>query len=230
MKKIFFIALCLNSLMVCSQTIIVPNQLSAQRNADDYQLRTFLKLALEKRGFKTTFESDLSKEELNKPCDFIYADVVEENRMMSTRLKITVADCQKKIISASEFGSSKEKEFKKAYQLAFREAEKSLVVNFDQKQAIEVNPSQAQTTVSQDINTATQDKGILLYAQPIANGYQLINEKPEIICKIFNTSQPKTFIVQKSTVHGIGYLVGDQLTIEYYIDHQLKREVLAVKF
>jgi hypothetical protein len=216
--------------MVFSQTIIVPIKLSAQRNDDDYMLKTFLKFAIEKRGFTALFESDLTKEQLNRPCDFYYVDVVEENKMLSTKLKITVADCQKKIISASEFGTSKEKEFKKAYQIAFREAEKSLVVNLDQTPAIAVKPAQTQTSAPQEVKTTTPENGQFLYAQPIANGFQLINEKPEIICKIFKTSQPKAFIVQKSNVYGIGYLEGDQLTIEYYLDKQLNREVLAVKF
>jgi hypothetical protein len=236
MMRLFTFLFLLISSIGISQTFIIPQKLHCARGNEDFQLKYFLKLALEKRGFTVINASELTQEQKNRPCDFYYVDVVEDNKFMSTRLQIAVYDCQRHEITLSNFGVSKEKEYKKAYQLAFREAEKSLVIeNLTIKQP-EVKKDAVQKTstlTSIKFNEEIVEKNelkSLLFAQPITNGFQLINDKPEIVCKIFNTSQAKIFMIQKSENFGIGFLEGNFLSIEYYKDNQLIKEVLEVKF
>jgi len=230
MKKNILIILYFIGLLTYSQIVIIPNTLQAQRGDEDYQLKTFLKYALDKRGIVSVFASDLTKDQISMPCNYFFADVVEENDLFATILKITISDCQKKIVSASNFGVSKEKEYKKAYQMAFREAEKSLVVNFIPTQIIDKQIESTPKPVDEKSTKEVSQTNSVLYAQPINNGFQLINDKPEVVCKIYKTSQPKNFIIQKSENFGIGYLEDNLLIIEYYKANQLMKEVLVVKF
>jgi hypothetical protein len=214
-----------------SQTIVIPQKLQCERSGDDFQLKLYLKLALEKRGFKIFQADEMSTDNKNRPCDFYYADVLEENKLMSTKLKIVIHDCHRHEITVSDFGVSKEKEYKKAYQMAFREAEKTLIFN---KKEIVNSASKNETIIENQINT-TQIKednktNQIIFAQPITHGFQLVNTKPEIVCKIFKTSQPKQFIVEKGALHGIGILNNNMLLIEYYQAGELIKETFEVKF
>ena len=75
-----------------SQTIVIPQKLQCERSGDDFQLKLYLKLALEKRGFKIFQADEMSTDNKNRPCDFYYVDVLEENKLMSTKLKIVIHD------------------------------------------------------------------------------------------------------------------------------------------
>lgn len=223
-----------------SQTIVIPQKLHCERNDDDFQLKFFLKLALEKRGFETMPAIDMSDENRKSPCDYLYADVLEDNKFLATKLRIVVYDCHRHEISQSEFGISREKEFKKAYQMAFRDSEKTLVIQKnnlkkiekDQPKNIEVGNTELKTetlaTPIKAISASTNEN--TLFAQPINSGFQLINTKPEIVCKIYKTTQPNYFIVEKNQIFGIGFIKENKLIIEYYIDTTLTKEVFDIKF
>lgn len=233
-KILFFVIVIFFGVQNHAQTIVIPQKLQSERGNEDFQLKAFLKFSLEKRGFDVLNADDLDAEKRNKPCDYYYTDVLEDNKFMLTRLRIVIYDCQRHEIVTSTFGVSKEKEYKKAYQLAFREAEKTLVIN---ENVLSKNTNSAETiTVEKQIsanaevlNTNTQNSE-WLYAQPIVKGYQVVNSKPEVVFKIFNTSKINHFIVSKNNLNGIGYLEEDKLIIEYYIDNQLIKEIHQVKF
>lgn len=235
MNKFLFFLLSIG-LFGYSQSIVIPQKLQCERGNDDYQLKLYLKLALEKRGFNVINALELTAEQKANPCDFYYADVVEDNKFMNTRLQIAIYDCQRHEITLSDFGTSKEKAYKTAYQLAFREAEKTLVIENLAVKKPEINKEIVQkthtlTNIRFEENVVdTHEQKSFLFAQPITNGFQLVNDKPEIVCKIYNTSQPKVFIVEKGTLFGIGILSKNLLSIEYYQADQLIKETFEIKF
>ena len=69
-----------------------------------------------------------------------------------------------------------------------------------------------------------------LYAQAIANGYQLIDTTPKIVLTLLKTSAENYFIAGNATANGIVLKKNDGWFFEYYKDGKLISEKLLVKF
>jgi hypothetical protein len=76
---------------------------------------------------------------------------------------------------------------------------------------------------------ANQPAGTL-YAQAIANGYQLIDTTPKIVLTLLKTSEENYFIASNATVNGIVLKRNGDWLFEYYKDGKLISEKLLVKF
>jgi hypothetical protein len=69
-----------------------------------------------------------------------------------------------------------------------------------------------------------------LYAQAIANGYQLIDTTPKIVLTLLKTSAENYFIASNATANGIVLKKNENWVFEYYKDGKLISEKLLVKF
>ena len=69
-----------------------------------------------------------------------------------------------------------------------------------------------------------------LYAQTIANGYQLIDTTPKIVLTLLKTSVQDYYIASNATANGIVLKKNDSWFFEYYKDGKLTSEKLQVKF
>lgn len=69
-----------------------------------------------------------------------------------------------------------------------------------------------------------------LYAQAIANGYQLIDTTPKIVLTLLKTSVQDYYIASNATANGIVLKKNDGWVFEYYKDGKLTSEKLLVKF
>jgi hypothetical protein len=87
----------------------------------------------------------------------------------------------------------------------------------------------AASTVSIKSAADNQPAGTL-YAQPIANGYQLIDTTPKIVLTLLKTSAENYFIAGNATVNGIVLEKNEDWFFEYYKDGKLVSEKLLVKF
>ena len=87
-------------------------------------------------------------------------------------------------------------------------------------------PTPATTTTGV---VASQTTGTL-YAQAIANGYQLIDTTPKIVLTLLKTSTENYFIASNATTNGIVLKRGEDWFFEYYKDGKPVSEKLQVKF
>jgi len=69
-----------------------------------------------------------------------------------------------------------------------------------------------------------------LYAQAIANGYQLIDTTPKIVLTLLKTSAENYFIASSTTANGIVLKKDGDWVFEYYKDGKFISEKLLVKF
>ena len=136
MKTKFFsiILTCFIAASVCAQAninnykyVIVPNKFDFLTERDQYQLNSLAKFLFNKYGFEAVMEgsnypNDLA---LNR-CLALKSVVIKESGMFKTKLKIELKDCNDKIVYTSGIGESREKEYKTAYNLALRDAFKSI--------------------------------------------------------------------------------------------------------
>ncbi|XMO85195.1 hypothetical protein AAFN75_10390 [Algibacter sp. AS12] len=133
-KFLTFAITCLFATIVFAQAninnykyVIVSKKYDFLKEKDQYQLNSLTKFLFEKYGFEAVMEGSDYPEELNQNrCLALFSDVTKEPGMFKTRLAVAFKDCNDKLVYTSEMGESREKEFKTAYNLALRDAFKSI--------------------------------------------------------------------------------------------------------
>lgn len=204
--------------------------------------------------------AELPNEVANNKCRALSADVLEKSGMFTTGLTLVLKDCQGNIVFKSKEGKSREKDYKTAYYMALKDAFTSfdqvsyayngstnepaqLVVTTTAstepvKQittpAASTEPVKstiaAAATSAKPTEAVTNQPAGTLYAQTIANGYQLIDTTPKIVLTLLKTSAENYFIANNATANGIVLKRNESWFFEYYKDGKLISEKLLVKF
>lgn len=237
----YLLALLMLSALAFSQSaneykyVIVASKFSAQKKPGQFGLNDLTKLFMEKNGYTVYFDTDILPASVaTQSCDKMYVDVVEQNNMFVTKLTVVIKDCRNAVLFTSEEGKSSEKEYHTAYNQALRMAFKSFdkpefkyIPNANKNVEIADAVSHTDSNVGNTDKTATPE-GMLLFAQPIENGFQLVDTTPKIVMKIFKTSQPDVFMVAGQK--GMVVKKGAQWLHEYYENDKLVSQPLNIKF
>lgn len=240
---------------------LVPSKFEFLRETDKYQLNSLTKFLMEKEGFVAFLDTDeMPDEMLLSNCNKIYVDVLSSGNFMSTKLTVVLKDCKNNILYTSEEGKSKEKDYKRGYHEALRNAFKSFnttlhyVYSPSSTVAIAEKPAVAETVVVAPVAStpvvsapvvvapvvaknavspvATQSINISdenLFAQPIENGYQLIDKTPKVIMKIYNTSVKDVYSARMGDLQGVFMSKNNEWYFEYYKDDKLISQKINVK-
>ena len=200
MKKILFLVALL-PLTLVAQTVIVPNRYAFQKEDNQYQLNMLTKFLLEKQGFKVYMESEAPAELLQNPCATLKADVKNQSNMMTSKVQCLLTDCTNKAVFTSQIGKSREKEFKKSYQEALRNAlsgaELATFKAAYQVPSVASKPS-ATTAVPELTATAapiSEPLILFLYAKPTNTGYELFDKKTnQLQFKLRKLNTPDVFL------------------------------------
>jgi hypothetical protein len=172
------------------------------------------------------------------------ADVTQRKAMFSTNLTMEIKDCSGNVLFKTKEGKSREKEFFMAYDAALRDALSSLNTlsyKYDSTAVAQstpppaTNPTTAPATTSPVTPTppAPANPAALtgtLYAQVIANGYQLIDTSPKKVLTLLKTSTPDYYIAQSETSGGVVFKKDSEWIFEYYKDNKLVSQHLDIKF
>ncbi|MGB6153072.1 MAG: hypothetical protein WBG48_13900 [Pricia sp.] len=78
-----------------------------------------------------------------------------------------------------------------------------------------------------DLSTLT---GTTLYAQELANGYQLVDSTPRIRIKMEKTSMPDVYLARAGETRGTVFKKNDVWFFEYYSGDDLTTQELSIKF
>lgn len=254
MKKIVLLFI-LSTFNVFSQSIndyqyvIVPAKYDFLKVENRFNLNTTTKLLLEKYGFVVYMNNqELPTQIANNRCSSLTAHLVDDNSMLQTRVKLVLKDCQGKVVFETQMGTSREKDYGRAYNEAFRDAAKSFeTLNYKYNGSNKTIPAENQAVTTQTkvttevfkssetvvpVNrtpTHTMANG-QFYAQPIQNGFQLVNTEPKVIYKLYNTSVPDFFIATKGEQQGVFFKKDNNWYFEYYQSNKLYSENVGVKF
>jgi hypothetical protein len=257
MKKVLLLLVALISTYGFSQSInnykyvIIPLKYEFMRSDNQYRLATLTKFNLNKAGFEAYYENE-QPAVITERCDLMYFEVIKEKSFLTTKLHAIFKDCYGKVIYESETGMSKEKDYQLAYSEALNKAFVSIEgLNYKYSGPVEemkntVTPirEQSKTVEVREVaavvnkvtpnavvapKVAVQSSGAL-YAQPIANGYQLVDSTPKVVMKVYKTSNESNFIAEKEGTNGVLVLKGEQWFFEYYKNGTLYSENVEVKF
>ncbi|MBQ4821470.1 hypothetical protein [Aquimarina sp. MMG016] len=107
--------------------VVVAEEYDFFEGKDKYQLNSLTKFLFNKYGFNAFLQNDEKPNDLiNNGCLGLRADVKKGSGLFSTKLVVELRNCNGAIVFSSSEGKSREKEFKRAYQEALRDAFKSI--------------------------------------------------------------------------------------------------------
>lgn len=232
MKKYFLLFALLNSAFIFSQNvsaykyIVVPEKFSFLKEENMYNLNALTKMVFEKQGYEVYYANDVLPQDLaENRCKALYADMLENNNLFVTKIKVELKDCRNQTVYVSEEGTSREKEFAKAYVQAFREVGRSLeILKSKPKNEVLNTENESKTEAEKTI------VNLQLFAQPISNGFQLVDSAPKVVMKLFKTSVSNFYIGQKDSQQGVVFNKNNQWYFEYYQNDKLVSEKMEIKF
>lgn len=197
------------------QYVIIPLQYDFLNEKDQYRLNTLTRHLFKQKGFVALFDEEEFPEELNKDrCEALYANVEKvKGGLFATKLEIVLKDCFGKEVYRTETGVSREKEFKKAYIEALRNAFSSIEFLEYKYQPLETNiEKEDEEGIDSDVDSdeaetkvevvtsievvEVQSTNTTLYAQEKAYGYQVVDATPKVVMQLFKTSAVDVFIVK----------------------------------
>ncbi|TCK68561.1 hypothetical protein DFQ05_0069 [Winogradskyella wandonensis] len=107
--------------------VVVPLKADFFKGKDAYRTSTLLRYLFKKEGFEVYFdEEELPEELFNDRCLGLYANLAKISSFLKTKVQIELKDCRGREVFVSDIGSTKIKEYIKAYPEAIREAFKSI--------------------------------------------------------------------------------------------------------
>lgn len=234
MKKYFLLFALLFSSIIFSQNVtdykyvVVPSKFSFSKEVNKYNLNALTKSVLEKQGYEVYYDTDILPQDLaENRCKALYADMLDNSNMFVTKIKLELKDCKNEVVFVSEEGESREKDFLKSYIQAFRTVGKSMTILYSKPKSTE-----KQIVVSDSKGETTADSGlkISLVAQPIPNGFQLLDASQKSFIKLFKTSLSNFYFAYKDAVQGVVFNKNDQWYFEYYQNDKLVSEKMEIKF
>lgn len=230
MKKYFLLFALLFSSVIFSQNvidykyIILPAKFSFSNEANKYNLNALTKSVLEKQGFEVYYDTDILPVDLaENRCKALYADMSDNSNLFVTKIKLELKDCRNQTVYVSKEGESREKEYAKAYVQAFREVGKSLSV-------LKSNPKQDVSEKEIEMKMESTVIATVFFAQPIPNGFQIVDTTPKVVMKLFRTSISNFYIAQKDSLQGVVFNKNNQWYFEYYQNDKLVSEKMEIKF
>jgi hypothetical protein len=226
--------------------VIIPVKYDFVKTDNQYRLNTLTKLNLQKSGFQAFYTSESIPKEYNDRCSLLYVDVVKESGFMITKLYVVFKDCNGKVVFKSETGKSKEKDFEVAYSEALNNAFVSVnALHYKYNGGTANNQNTATPTPNMPVavtavvatavspnlvgNSGTNNV-FTLFAQPIKNGYQLVDNTPKVVMKVYSTTNPSFYLATKENIQGALISKDNQWFFEYYDKETLMSEKIAVKF
>jgi hypothetical protein len=107
--------------------IIVPKRFDFLRKENQYRVNSQTKYLFEKNGFTTLLKGqDYPDDLLANPCLGVEANVIDESNSFTSKVRVSLTNCQDQVVYTSEQGKSKEKDYAKSYSLALENAFKSI--------------------------------------------------------------------------------------------------------
>lgn len=242
MKKIGMSLLFLMTMSVFSQQkiisdykyIIVLDRFDFLKTSDQYQTSSLTKFLLQKKGFTVFLSTDKFPQDLlQNRCLALTARVSDASGILTVKNKIELNDCYGRLLYSSQFGKSKEKDYKKAYHEAIRKAYASMTdlestAVIDTEEVLEKKegiPNKTRIT-----NPVKQEVTLLeaLNAQTTKNGLLLVNKKSRVVYQLLQTDLKEVFVIKE--VNGIFYKKHTFWIAEYYENNELIQKAYQVIF
>lgn len=103
--------------------VVIPEQFKFQDTPGEYQLNQLTKFLFEKEGMKVFFDTEKIPDSYRLlDCAGLKLKATKKSTMFKTKVTFSLYNCYNENVFTSKEGSSRQKDFKKAYQEAMRNA------------------------------------------------------------------------------------------------------------
>ena len=220
--------------------VIIPIQYDFQKSEDSYQLNSLTKFLFNKAGFTAVLSTDNFPNDLaNNRCMAFTAKLKRQSSMFITKMNFDLIDCNNTVIFSSKEGTSREKNYKKAYHEVIRktfEDIKAKNYKYTPKEVVKVvakeNKVNDQVITAKEENIPVtpnvKETSDLLYAQPVKNGFQLVDSSPKVVYTIQSTSLIDVYFIKDK--NGIIFKQNGKWFLEYYYNNDLIKRDLNINF
>lgn len=251
--------------------IIVPKKFAAFKGENRYQTSTLVKYYFTKNGFNAIYDDEMPLDLATNRCLGLVADLLDNSSMFSTKVIITLKNCENSEVYRTFEGKSKTKDYEDAYREAIQDAftsfagmgytyepketetpKKPVVVSFkddvktvkdkegegvvEQKATMEEQTYKSVEPKPSDFTKAAQTEeggpvsSDLLYAQPIATGYQLVDSTPKVVLKLEETSMENVFLTTYQGNNAVVFSKDGKWILEYLENGNKEQKELNIKF
>ena len=119
--------------------IIVPKKFDFLKKENQYRVNSQTKYLFDSHGYTTVLKGEEYPDDLlSNPCLGLEANVIDESNTFTSKVRISLTNCQDQVVYTTEQGRSKEKDYAKSYSLALNNAFKSI-----EQMGYEFNPDLA---------------------------------------------------------------------------------------
>jgi len=240
--------------------IVVPLQFEGFKMENQFRTSTLIKYLFTQEGFNVVYDDKIPGDLATKPCSGLKVRLVDNSSMLATRVKLALEDCYGQVVFETPEGKSKLKEFEPAYREAIEGAFTVLVgtgYSYNPSETRDdVGPPPPPTQAERLLNPppgkaepaavgaaaavavekaatteADAEAPELWYAQPVDNGFQLVDSGPKVQMKLVKTTQEHTFIAMVNDAPmGMVYQKEGQWWHEYYEEGKVQLRKLRIKF
>jgi len=189
---------------------ILPSKFSFLKEENAHNLNVLTKMYLQKYGFETYFNNEEAPDEfIQSNCNKIFVDVAESSNIFITKLKVTIKDCKGTILATSDIGTSKEKEYRVAYNEALRMA----FDNFTELKSHQYQPNIKKVELSNEIvseavkgysqETTSEVLNRKLSVVTTENGFDLYSVESKLVLSAKVTSLKNVYIAVAGVEKGL---------------------------
>lgn len=218
--------------------IIVPTQYEFQKSTDSYKINSLTKFLFNKAGFIAILDIESIPNDLAKNrCLALTAKLNKGKGLFITKINMDLVNCSNTVIFSSKEATSREKDYKKAYHEVIRKLFNEIKAKnykYTPKQTEEIitidDFVKEQIVIKDEVEIIAEivESNDVLYAKPIKNGFQLVNNTPELVYILQATSLKDVYFIKDK--NGIVFKQNDKWFIEYYFNNNLIKRILNIKF
>ena len=236
MRIYTFLLLLISSLTFAQPSLndyeyaILPAKFKFQKEKNQYRINSTTKAFFEQKGLKVFYDDAVLSQDLaNNNCNKVYISIEENNNMFTTKLTVSVKDCQNNALLTSNEGTSKIKEYALAYNEALQIALKS-IQNFNYQYKAKTE-KQKSVQITSKTETKT-DNSVQIYSEmkTTNNGFNFLHNQTKVVLSLLKTTSPNYFIAKSENKTGIVFKKDQSLFFEYYLNQKLVSEQIELKF
>ncbi|MEB3396300.1 hypothetical protein [Flavobacterium psychrophilum] len=226
---------------------IIPSKFEFQKEDNQYRISSTIKAFLKQKGFEAYVSTDVLPEGfLDYNCNKIFVNVLEENTLFSTRIKIEFKNCKQLVLFTTDLGESREKELGKGYNQALLLALKSFDKSrykfsgktYYDEEAQEKIKSRDVHSISSEVTKITKSEKGVTYEKVTKQDalvtsevfVKVVNQANQQELLLYKTSREGIYLCNQNGKNGVVFAKDEVWFFEYLENEKLISEKLDVNF
>ncbi|MCB6098968.1 hypothetical protein [Flavobacterium psychrophilum] len=226
---------------------IIPSKFEFQKEDNQYRISSTIKAFLKQKGFEAYVSTDVLPEGfLDYNCNKIFVNVLEENTLFSTRIKIEFKNCKQLVLFTTDLGESREKELGKGYNQALLLALKSFDKarykfsgkTYYDEEAQEKIKSRDVHSISSEVTKITKSEKGVTYEKVTKQDalvtsevfVKVVNQANQQELLLYKTSREGIYLCNQNGKNGVIFAKDEVWFFEYLENEKLISEKLDVNF